>query len=386
MAVGDGVVWAESLPDNTTLASEIDDYDRDLRIGVRSRMALEHIWPSAHTGTGSGGRHTYITFQPQAAAPTMAGTTGGGLYVSTEVSPRLIFTRSNASDVTLVNTAGSIAAIVTGTQGSIVIASSANPTGVLLLVASANGLYLKTRSTTNAPIWEAVTSLDAGVIVSGTFGANTVTTTSIKTTLGEVSSSAVSGDVTLPGGTWGFYPQIKLSAGTLSNSGYVAAGFTQAGFTSTSYVTDFGWNGLGGGGTLYVQQRYITASGIDHWLWILMDKKTGLPISMWSAPDHVAYGNGGDFNALPHPFRGYDPEIHEIVLVDKYSCKLIKSEASRLCISLLTLLNRDYKVDMSEELPYIPQHSGRVRSEEGVQAIELVKSIPDYIKVRRLVK
>ena len=38
MAVGDGVVWNESLPDNSTLAHQIDDYNRDLRVGVVYRL------------------------------------------------------------------------------------------------------------------------------------------------------------------------------------------------------------------------------------------------------------------------------------------------------------------------------------------------------------
>ncbi len=109
MAVGDGIQWNESLPDNDTVANQIDDYDRDLRVGVRSRLAREHIFPASQTATNQGGHHSFITFQAQTAAPAMVGTTGGALYVTTEASPALIFTRSNATDVTIINTAGKIA-------------------------------------------------------------------------------------------------------------------------------------------------------------------------------------------------------------------------------------------------------------------------------------
>jgi len=80
----DGVTWSETRPDNTDLASEVDDYIIDLKKGVRARLAKEHLWPTAQTGTGEGGQHNYITFQPQAAAPTLAGTTAGSLYFTTD--------------------------------------------------------------------------------------------------------------------------------------------------------------------------------------------------------------------------------------------------------------------------------------------------------------
>ncbi len=109
MSIGDGAVWNESVPDNDTIANQIDDYDRDLRVGVRSRLAREHVFPASQTATSEGGHHSFITLQAQTAAPAMAGTTGGALYVTTATSPALIFTRSNGTDVTVVNTAGQIA-------------------------------------------------------------------------------------------------------------------------------------------------------------------------------------------------------------------------------------------------------------------------------------
>ena len=104
MALGDGTVWAESLPDNSTLAHQIDDYDRDLRVGVRSRMAREHVWSSSQTATSEAGHHQFITFQQQTGAPSLstALTQVGALYVgSSAASYPLVFENSAGSTVTL---------------------------------------------------------------------------------------------------------------------------------------------------------------------------------------------------------------------------------------------------------------------------------------------
>lgn len=83
MALGDGSSWDESLPTNATLAVQIDDYDRDLRVGVRSRMALEHEWPTSQSATNQAGQHKFITLQNQAAKPTIAGTQLAAIYTKT---------------------------------------------------------------------------------------------------------------------------------------------------------------------------------------------------------------------------------------------------------------------------------------------------------------
>lgn len=83
MAVGDGSAWDETNPTNSTLATSIDDYDRDLRLGVRSRMALEHEWPSSQSATNQAGQHKFITLQNQAAKPTVSGTQLASVYTKT---------------------------------------------------------------------------------------------------------------------------------------------------------------------------------------------------------------------------------------------------------------------------------------------------------------
>lgn len=63
MALGDGTTWDEATPTDATTATLIDDYNRDLRIGLRSRLALEHEWPASQAATAEGGKHKYLTLQ-----------------------------------------------------------------------------------------------------------------------------------------------------------------------------------------------------------------------------------------------------------------------------------------------------------------------------------
>lgn len=83
MALGDGSNWDETVPTNATLAVLIDDYDRDLRVGVRSRMALEHEWPGSQSATNQGGQHKFVTMQNQATKPTVSGTQLAAIYTKT---------------------------------------------------------------------------------------------------------------------------------------------------------------------------------------------------------------------------------------------------------------------------------------------------------------
>lgn len=85
MALGDGTTWDESVPTDATTAFQIDDYDRDLRKGVRSRFALEHEFPASQAATAEAGRHKIVSLQRQTAVPTsvLSGTQIGVLYCST---------------------------------------------------------------------------------------------------------------------------------------------------------------------------------------------------------------------------------------------------------------------------------------------------------------
>jgi len=104
MALGDGTTWDETTPVDASYAYQIDDYNRDVRKGVRSRMALEHEFPASQATTGEGGRHKFITLQNQTAAPTLYATQYGAVYV-----------RTTGRQLCYVNSTGAVA-LVTGTD------------------------------------------------------------------------------------------------------------------------------------------------------------------------------------------------------------------------------------------------------------------------------
>jgi hypothetical protein len=123
--------------------------------------------------------------------------------------------------------------------------------------------------------------------------------------------------------------------------------------------------------TVYAQQRYITSSGTEHWLFVFADKRTGNIIAGWSAPDHPSYGNDPN---LPHPFNRYlsipVPENDEVVLVDIDTTNEVKGLG-------LQHITENYKVDFSCTIPFKP------RDMDGKKVLQTAH--PSY-SVRRLVK
>lgn len=86
MAWPNGTTWDETTPDNNTEAIYIDDYNMDLRKGLRSRLALEHEWPASQAATSEAGIHKYMTLQRQGLndmTAAVAGTQIGAIYAST---------------------------------------------------------------------------------------------------------------------------------------------------------------------------------------------------------------------------------------------------------------------------------------------------------------
>lgn len=202
----------------------------------------------------------------------------------------------------------------------------------------------------------------------------------LKTAVGEVSISGGAWvHLTLPGGEYGFYPQLKNENNNVNFTAKILAGENLNLPQITSYTAKITlWTNSGAG---YAQQRYVTSSGEDLWIFLLVDKITKEIIAAYQAPDHPAYGNGGDFNKLSHPFDNYDPSKHEIILVDKETVAELKAQVTPEK-SLLTLVNEEYKPNMDKEEVYQPLHSGRFIDKEP----ELVQAIPNYIKVRKLLK
>lgn len=167
----DGSAWDETTPTNGTSANEIDDVARDMKTGVRSRMANEHVWPATQTATSDAGFHTVVSFQAQTGTPTMplvASVTQAGMFFVT--SGNLVWQNSAGATYTVVAsgnilnfTGGRYSA--TGTQGDLIIGTSGGT--IKVLAASAEGLALVSRSNTADPNWQAVFRLGTANTAAG---------------------------------------------------------------------------------------------------------------------------------------------------------------------------------------------------------------------------
>lgn len=194
----------------------------------------------------------------------------------------------------------------------------------------------------------------------------------LKTTTGTVTSTAVTNDVlvTLPGGEYAFMPQFKSNNITYVNSH--GATFFSAQTLTDSYVTCLQLSS-NAQGTFTAKSRYVTASGAEHWAFILTDRLTERILSVWESPDHPCYGQGGDPAALPHPFIEYIgkslPEGIEIVLLDMESIRTLQATGKGFTEAL-----NDY--DLGESLEFVP------RDMDGKRTLS---ELPADVTVRRIV-
>ena len=137
----------------------------------------------------------------------------------------------------------------------------------------------------------------------------------------------------MPGGEYGFFVQIKVPTGTFG-SWQIAENLAY----TTGFTTRIAFKRESGSGTIYMQQRYVTASppykiGGKTWgyfLWLLRNISTGVVVGASFAEDPVWAHNGllylpkdhpDRITAVPYPFANYfdkDPATDglEIVLVD----------------------------------------------------------------------
>jgi hypothetical protein len=236
--------------------------------------------------------------------------------------------------------------------------------------------------------------------------ASAVSQGKLKTTTGEVSATGPSADsiLTLPGGEYGFYPQLKCGTtgsvfrlAVMGHGTYDSAvvGITAAGWTA--YKTQIYFRVESD--TFYARQRYVTASGKDHWIFLLVVKKdyqTELPstgeviwhrkgqvLSSYQAPDHPSANQGGATELdIPHPFGNYDPEKHEIVLVDNDVLNEAKQRISRKR-SLLTVINEDFIIDDWTRPNYEPREIIKINEfpQEPVGKVFKRMKAPQWAKI-----
>lgn len=117
----------------------------------------------------------------------------------------------------------------------------------------------------------------------------------LDTGMSEVSTASSGADLTLPGGEYGFYPQVKTS-GVGSGTGYAQI---CSDFTNASYITNIKMSVGGGTKTVHAQQRYVNSSpphkieSVDYMEFIFVHlTSSGDVVSCWIATDPPWYHNG----------------------------------------------------------------------------------------------
>lgn len=206
----------------------------------------------------------------------------------------------------------------------------------------------------------------------------------LKTSSGEVSiMSASYVNLTLPGGEYGFYPQLKLEAGGGDSIDAIIA----SGFSGTSYTTIIALRTPNVSRTGYARQRYITSSGKDHWIFLLYDTAKKQIIAGWGAPDHPCYGQGGDETEIPHPFVDYFnkplPGNLKIILLDNDLIDELKSKRTRNR-GILEIINEEYEIGFTSSPIYQPREIIEYDEfQEKVRRRE-VKTLPAMIEYRTL--
>lgn len=241
---------------------------------------------------------------------------------------------------------------------------------------------------------------DVTVSSSGTVWAvdnGAISQAKLKTSTGSVSTTTV-GNYTLPGGEYGFYPQLQGFVGvTCLNSANQYIG---------SYKTNIYMNCYQEGGTAYARQRYVTSSGEVFWIFFLRDKATKKIIATWEAPDHPCMGNGGKPLVVAHPFPDYNSAIHEIIVVNPTAAEIKELESKRHVdkddvpdMSLNEVINNSYEIDEkagAPDWPTVPVTTGLPEGYDWVTAQEakadskIIKPIkkvilqPEYIITRTL--
>lgn len=181
--------------------------------------------------------------------------------------------------------------------------------------------------------------LGAGAVTVNKIGSSAVSQAKLKTSTGEVNTSSSSGEaLTLPGGSYGFYPQVKSSSAGITVTAYIANSVIGSTYVASIYLKTSAQ-------TAFATQRYVTSSGEVNWYFILRDKDTGEIVASYFAPDHPCFGNGGDPEKVPHPFPGYDPNKHEVVCINPDHSEIKAIAKRKGSKGILEVLQEEYVID-----------------------------------------
>ena len=246
--------------------------------------------------------------------------------------------------------------------------------------------------------------IGTGAVTEGKIGSSAISQAKLKTATSEVSGGNDCGWETSPivvnkqftGGSYCFYPQVKIG-GEISTQAITA--IIANAYTGSSYVTNIAISRTGcdgnNGKTIHAQVRYVQSSSDVYWIYLMVAKidyvevdgsavKKGSIICGSAALDHPCYGTGKDESEIPHPFLGnkyYDPDKHEIVLIDNDGLSAIKKQ-ERKDLSLLEIIHAEYTVDLDKEIDYQPRTVREIDQYGNIKGINVGKvKVPEWAKV-----
>jgi len=195
---------------------------------------------------------------------------------------------------------------------------------------SGGGALDANRTITHAAHTGDVTGATALTIASAV-----VSQAKLKTSSGSVGTTNDEVITVLPGGEYGFSHLTRINNVSTDAVAGVLLGRHTVGYEDIAGIDDWFWAldravGFTDTGTTaaitlysnsasaaaYATQRYVTASGEVHWIFLLKDKTTGEITCMWESPDHPCFGNGGKPLLMPHPFLNFDPATQEIICIN----------------------------------------------------------------------
>lgn len=165
----------------------------------------------------------------------------------------------------------------------------------------------------------------------------------------------------IPGGTYAFGHQLQVSSSgfpVLPTGGWEFPDQQIPPFGPTARIKLVTFKQTGAGTvTVDLHVRYVTSSGEIYWMFFLRDKDTGYLTGGWECPDHVCFGNGGDPEKLQHPFPDFDPDKHDIIVIQgpqddkgRYPQWVydIKAEHKASGRSILTVVREDYDINTDD--------------------------------------
>lgn len=234
-----------------------------------------------------------------------------------------------------------------------------------------------------------------------TIGAAKINRSKLKTSMSSVNVTGTTwAKLTLPGGEYGFYPQVKGSDTSASYEIDAVISKSNATGETLTYLTRISLKNENAGGTTYAQQRYITSSGEVFWIFILREKVTKKIVSMSQSPDHPCFGNGGKPFMVPHPFGSHDPEIHEIIVINPSEDEVAEMKDKTLRgedepdKDLLEVIVEEYEIDEASNPKWpgkevtvsLPTDRDWKRDPDGTPVVPIKKKIPKpgYIITRSL--